>query len=296
MGDQLRVNLPAPHLLISVAQFMVPGSKPGPLASFHWPREPTEHFDTTCSLKETEFGSSDQSNTLRIGPSVALRVDMTATLKRQLPPGFPLPKQETERLLIERLQNSKNEEDYFRWLLFVVAFYRGIEKVESARALLQLFLETSKEPEQKAHCHLALGQIATDEQHIETALNHFTTALRFNPVKAKVGYVLHNNVSYCLNQLGRYRDAEQHCRLAIEMDARRASAYRNLGISLEGQQNTVAAVWALVEAIKLDSSDDRAREVLKRLISEHPFLPIQCPWIEEGFAPSNPDVQSGFAI
>ena len=65
---------------------------------------------------------------------------MTATLKRPLPPGFPLPKQETERLLIERLQNSKNEEDYFRWLLFVVAFYRGIEKVVSARALLQLFL------------------------------------------------------------------------------------------------------------------------------------------------------------
>jgi Flp pilus assembly protein TadD len=181
-------------------------------------------------------------------------------------------------------------------LLFVVAFYRGIEKVESARALLQLFLETSKEPEQKAHCHLALGQIATDEQHIETALNHFTTALRFNPVKAKVGYVLHNNVSYCLNQLGRYRDAEQHCRMAIEIDARRASAYRNLGISLEGQQNAVAAVWALVEAIKLDSTDDRAREVLKRLISEHPFLTLQCPWIEEGFTPSHPDVESGFAI
>ena len=258
--------------------------------------ERTEHFDTSCSLKATEFGSSDQSNTLWIGLSVALRSAMTATLKRPLPPGFPLPKQETERLLIERLQNSKSEEDYFRWLLFVVAFYRGIEKVESARALLQLFLETSKEPEQKAHCHLALGQIATDEQHIETALNHFTTALRFNPVKAKVGYVLHNNVSYCLNQLGRYGDAEQHCRQAIEMDARRASAYRNLGISLEGQQNTVSAVWALVEAIKLDSSDDRAREILKRLISEHPFLPIQCPWIEEGFAPSNPDVQSGFAI
>ena len=221
---------------------------------------------------------------------------MTATLKRPLPPNFPLPKQETERLLIERLQNSKNEEDYFRWLLFVVAFYRGIEKVDSARALLQLFLETSKEPEQKAHCHLALGQIATDEQHIETALNHIATALRFNPVKAKVGYVLHNNVSYCLNQLGRYKDAEQHCRMAIEIDSRRASAYRNLGISLEGQQNIVAAVWALVEAVKLDSTDDRAREILKRLIAEHPFLTIQCPWIEEGFAPSNPEVQSGFAI
>jgi tetratricopeptide (TPR) repeat protein len=216
---------------------------------------------------------------------------MSATLKRPLPPGFPLPKQETERLLIERLQNSKNEEDYFRWLLFVVAFYRGIEKVDSARALLQLFLDTSREPEQKAHCHLALGQIATDEQQIETALNHFTTGLRFNPTKAKVGYVLHNNVSYCLNQLGRYKDAEQHCRLAIEIDARRASAYRNLGISLEGQKNILAAVWALVEAIKMDSADGRARDTLKKLILEYPFLTMQCPWIEDGFLPANSDSQ-----
>jgi hypothetical protein len=84
--------------------------------------------------------------------------------------------------------------------------------------------------------------------------------------------------------------------MAIEIDSRRASAYRNLGISLEGQQNTVAAVWALVEAIKLDSTDDRAREILKRLISEHPFLTVQCPWIEEGFTPSRSDVQSEYAI
>jgi tetratricopeptide (TPR) repeat protein len=221
---------------------------------------------------------------------------MSATLKRPLPSGFPSPKQETERLLIERLQNSKNEEDYFRWLLFVVAFYRGIEKVDSARALLQLFLETSKDPEQKAHCHLALGQIATDEQHIETALNHFTTALRFNPTKAKVGYVLHNNVSYCLNQLGRYKDAEQHCRMAIEIDGRRASAYRNFGISLEAQKNILAAVWALVEALKVDSADERARDILKKLISENPSLAIQCPWMEEGFLPSNPDGEKRFAI
>lgn len=211
---------------------------------------------------------------------------MSDTMKRPLPPGFPVPKQETERLLIERLQNSKTEDDYFRWLLFVVAFYRGIEKVESARALLQLFLESAKDHEQKAHCHLALGQIATDEQRIETALNHFMTALRFNPTKAKVGYVLHNNVSYCFNQLGRFKDAERHCHAAIEIDSRRASAYRNLGISLAGQQDGRSAVWALVEAVKMDPSDERAREFLKKLLAQDPDLLLQCPWIVESANPS----------
>lgn len=220
---------------------------------------------------------------------------MSDPMKRPLPAGFPVPKQETERLLIERLQNSKTEEDYFRWLLFVVAFYRGIEKIESARALLQLFLETAKEPEQKAHCHLALGQIATDEQRMETALNHFMTALRFNPAKAKVGYVLHNNISYCFNQLGRFKDAERHCREALEIDSRRASAYRNLGISLIGQKDGVGAVWALVEAVKMDPADQRAREFLKTLISQEPDLLVRCPWVEEGVNPAS-DAAEGLPI
>ena len=130
---------------------------------------------------------------------------MSETTKRALPPGFSVPKQETERLLIERLQNSKNDEDYFRWLLFVVAFYRGIEKVDSARALLQMFLDANPDNDKKAHCHLALGQIATDERRFETALHHFLTALKLSPSKGNVSYVLHNNTGYCLNQLARHQ-------------------------------------------------------------------------------------------
>jgi len=211
---------------------------------------------------------------------------MRAHVKRPLPPGFPVPKQETERLLIERLQNSKSEEDYFRWLLFVIAFYRGIQKADAAKALANLFLETSRDPEHKAHCHLALGQIATDEQCLDTALQHFNRALGFEPKKPKVAYVLHNNMGYCLNRLGRFAEAEDHCRVAIGIDSRRPSAYRNLGLSLEGQGSLVGAAWALVESLKIDSSDGRARDLLKKLIAAQPWLVLQCPWIEDGLVSS----------
>ncbi len=221
---------------------------------------------------------------------------MTHFTKRLLPPGFPVPKQETERLLIERLQNSKSEEDYFRWLLFVVAFYRGIRRPDSARALVTLFLETSHEPEHKAHCHLALGQIATDEQRLETALNHFQAALRLNPTKLKVVYVLHNNLAYCLNHLGRFQEAERHCRIAISLDSRRPSAYRNLGISLQRQGQLVGAAWAWVESVKADASDGRARDMLKALVSTHPSLMFECPWIEEGFVASNDRGDENIAV
>jgi len=212
---------------------------------------------------------------------------MSDDVRRPLPPGFPVPKQETERLLVERLQNSKSEEDYFRWLLFVVAFYRGIQKADAAKALANLFLETSNDPEHKAHCHLALGQIATDEHCLDTAVYHFGQALRLDPKKPKVVYVLHNNLGYCLNHLGRFGEAEGHCRVAIGIDSRRASAYRNLGLSLEGQGDFVGAAWALVESLKVDGSDDRARDVLKKLLATKPWLVLQCPWIEEGLISSS---------
>ena len=194
--------------------------------------------------------------------------------------------QDTETLLLERLKNSQSESDYFRWLLFVVGFYRGIQKVEAATALLRGFIETSNNDEQKAHCHLTLGQIATDEQHFEAALKHFKTALGLNPKQKKIVYVLHNNAAYCLNMLHCYEEGERHCRLAIEVNWMRASGYRNLGVSLKGQSKIVEAVWALVEAAKLDVSDERAGVLLHKLIEENPAVVLRCPWAMEGLAPN----------
>jgi tetratricopeptide (TPR) repeat protein len=221
---------------------------------------------------------------------------MNETTKRALPPGFGVPKQETEKLLIERLQNSKTDEDYFRWLLFVVAFYRGIEKVDSARALLQMFLETNPDNDKKAHCHLALGQIATDEQRFETALNHFLAALKLSPTRTKVSYVLHNNAGYCLNQLARHQEAEQHCRLALEIDPVRPSAYRNLGTSLEGQGDAMSAAWAFVESVKADSSDHRAHHSLSKLVEKYPDLRIRCPWIDSAINFSNDPLPNQYLV
>ena len=194
--------------------------------------------------------------------------------------------QDTESLLLERLKNSKSESDYFRWLLFVVGFYRGIQKVDAATALLHRFIETSNSDEQKAHCHLTLGQIATDEQHFEVALKHFKTALGLNPKQKKIVYVLHNNTAYCLNMLHCYAEGERHCRLAIEVNWTRASGYRNLGVSLKGQTRIVEAVWALVEAAKLDVADERARLLLRKVIEENPDVLVHCPWAMEGLIPN----------
>lgn len=191
----------------------------------------------------------------------------------------PEPSIDTEKLLLERLKNSSTAEDYFRWMLFVVGYYRGIKRCDAAVELLENFIGGSKDAEQRAHCHLALGQIATDEGCLDIALKHFTAALEFSPDSRKIAYVLHNNMGYCLNQLGRFAEAEHHCRVAIGIEWTRASAFRNLGVSLQGQGMIIAAVWALVEAIKAESSDRRARTILQSIVSAKPEVAIGNSWV-----------------
>ena len=185
---------------------------------------------------------------------------------------------DTEAILLERLKNSANSDDYFRWMLFVVGFYRGINNIDAATDLLEGFIKAGKDAEQTAHCYLALGQIATDEQRFEDALKCFTLALERAPKRKKVAYVLHNNIAFCLNSLARYSEGEAHCREAIEVDWTRASAYRNLGISLQGRGNARAAAWALVEAVRADPADQRARAILHKLVTLVPSLSVECPW------------------
>jgi Flp pilus assembly protein TadD len=194
--------------------------------------------------------------------------------------------QDTEKMLLQRLETTTNEDEHFRWMLFTVGYYRGIERAESARDLLNRFLGTTSNPEYHVQCHLALGQIATDEQQMDKAVAHFGAALELRPASKKIEYVLRNNLGYCLNMVGRYDEGERQCRAALDLNWTRPSAYRNLGISFHGQGKIAAAAWALLEAIKTDSADDRARMLLKKLATDHPSLVQQCPWLLAGLDPA----------
>jgi tetratricopeptide (TPR) repeat protein len=225
-------------------------------------------------------------NSKALVPALLQLLVMSTIDKKNVAADNHPPAPDTEKLLLERLKNSATEEDYFRWMLFVVGYYRSIQKTESAIALLEDFLKKqTADGERKAHCQLALGQIATDDLRMEAALAHFQAALECQPKKRKITYVIHNNIGYCLNRLARYKDAEKHCRMAIEVNWKRASGYRNLGISLEGQGDLTGAAWAFVEAIKAEVSDERARALLEKFVAEHPGMIAGCPWIIQGLYP-----------
>ena len=210
---------------------------------------------------------------------------MNTLMKKTAAPSEASQDQDTEKMLLQRLETTTDEDQYFRWMLFTVGYYRGIERAESAKDLLRRFLATTSNPEYHVQCQLALGQIATDEQKMDNAIGHFGAALDLQPNSKKIEYILRNNLGYCLNMVGRYDEGERHCRTALDLNWTRPSAYRNLGISFHGQGKIPSAAWALFEAIKMDSSDDRARILLKKLASDHPSLMQQCPWILVGLDP-----------
>jgi hypothetical protein len=67
-------------------------------------------------------------------------VAMSFTDKKTSALALQEPSQDTEHLLLERLKSSSTDDEYFRWMLFVVGFYRGINKIEAATELLQVFI------------------------------------------------------------------------------------------------------------------------------------------------------------
>lgn len=127
--------------------------------------------------------------------------------------------------------------------------------------------------------HLALGEIAEADGEWGLALEHYGIGLSLLSKDIPTVYFLFSNAAHCLNALELYSDGESYCRRAIEIDPMRPEAYGNLAVSLRGQGNLSGAALCLIEAIKINPSDERAVQSLKRLLTDHPTLSLQCSQI-----------------
>ena len=130
-----------------------------------------------------------------------------------------------------------------------------------------------------AKAYLARGEVAEAEEKWGLALEHYGIALSLLPKDTKTVYFLFNNAAHCLNALDLYSEGESYCRHAIEIDPTRPEAHTNLAVSRHGQGNLRGSALCLVEAIKINPSDERAVQLLKQLLTDHPTLSLQCSQI-----------------
>jgi len=178
--------------------------------------------------------------------------------------------EETEALLLRNLH--KKEEEMHEALFELACFYAYSGRQEVTKELFQQLIDRSTTPEQKAQYLLSMGQLMEQRDDFPQAVEYYSQAYILEPTDTNVWYLIHNNLAYSLNQLGRYPEAETYCRLAFQIDSTRCNAFKNLGLSLEGQEDYAEAAHFYMVAIRKNPDEPRSFQHLSNLLEKHPGL------------------------
>ena len=182
---------------------------------------------------------------------------------------------EAEKLLLEQLETHQHPEELVLWEL--VRLYSETGRHQDALGRMKQVLAIVKTPEEKASCYKGMGQLMEQIENFEAAIKYYSEAMALEPVNSETWYFIFNNLGYSLNQLQRYAEAEPYCRRAIEIEPRRHNAYKNLGVSLEGQSDYAGAASCYIKAVHQNASDPRALKHLVELAEKYPIVTVDVP-------------------
>jgi len=179
---------------------------------------------------------------------------------------------QVEKILLEQLETHQHPEELVLWEL--VRLYSETGRHQDALGRMKQVLAIVKTPEEKASCYKGMGQLMEQMENFEAAIKYYSEAMALEPVNNETWYFIFNNLGYSLNQLKRHAEAETYCRQAIQIEPRRCNAYKNLGISLEGQGDYAGAANCYIKAVHENASDPRALKHLEMLAEKHPTVTI----------------------
>jgi tetratricopeptide (TPR) repeat protein len=175
---------------------------------------------------------------------------------------------ELEWHLLEQIESSEELPEHA--VIDLVIVYSRTGRQEEAAQWIKKLLDSAGVPEEKVVYLLQLGQLSEQVGDYHSALGYYTLALDLQPKNSALRYLAHNNLGYCLNQFASYDEAESQCRTAIRIDPGRHNAYKNLGVSLEGQEQYIHTVECYIQAVKRYPYDRRALDHLEDLLDKHP--------------------------
>jgi tetratricopeptide (TPR) repeat protein len=178
--------------------------------------------------------------------------------------------EEAERLLLDRLRESKDDPRDALWQLALLSCRR--HKYDLALDYLRQRMALDVEPDSKAATVLAMGQTMEQAGDYESAVRYYREAFALEPAHTRTWYFINNNLGYSLNRLGKFDEGEHFCRAAIAIDSQCPNAFKNLGIALCGQGELAEGAQCFINATRADASDPRAMQLLEALLTEHPEL------------------------
>lgn len=183
--------------------------------------------------------------------------------------------EEYEKRLLATIHQKEEAlaEAYFN----LVCFYSDMRRPELAIPYLERVIEINTDPVEQAHYLLSMGQLMEQRDDFILAIEFYKRAFAMKPADQGDWYLIHNNLGYSLNKLGRYAEGEPYCREAIRINPQRHNAYKNLGIALDGQGQFLEAAHNFIQATKMNAMDSRALQHLQDLLKRQPQLLIQHP-------------------
>lgn len=196
----------------------------------------------------------------------------------QEPKGKLISAQEAEKILLAKLTKCEKELESTIWDLAVLYSRTGQQDI--AMQYINRLMANTDDPEKKALYFLKMGQLMEQIHNYEAAITFYSQAFSLEPVNSEAWYFINNNLGYCLNHFGRHKEAEPYCRAAIKIEPRRQNAYKNLGISLEGQGQYTEAAKAYVKAVQANAADPRALTHLEELVAKHNEILSSIPDIQ----------------
>ncbi len=133
-------------------------------------------------------------------------------------------------------------------------------------------LERTAETHEAIAYLFALGDIMGKMHVYENAISYYQEASILCREISDMAYWINNNLGFSLCMLKRFVEAEKYCRLAIKIHSGRFDAFKNLGLSLEGQEKHREAIEAYITAVKIDAKDTRAMNLFEIILDKHPEL------------------------
>jgi tetratricopeptide (TPR) repeat protein len=176
---------------------------------------------------------------------------------------------EVEERLLQQLKKAVHQHEIESSMWELASFYSRTGRQEIAFHYVNQLVERMDDPGKAAGCYLAMGQLLEQVGGYEQAIEFYEQAILLEPNTKPVAYLVNNNLGYCLNYVGRYQEAEAYCRKAIAIDPERHNAYKNRGISLEGQGQFSEAAQCYIRAIQANANDPRALNHLENLIENN---------------------------
>jgi len=172
----------------------------------------------------------------------------------------------------EILKWMNSADDSVKGLYNLAHLFKSQGRYGESIFCLRELLERSTDMRANVTYLLTLGQIMENMNEFEDAVSYYHEASTLCNVASDTFYWINNNMGFSLCMLKRFHEAERCCRLAIEIDPSRLNAFKNLGLSLEGQGRLREAIDAYITAIKINANDTRSMALLEKLLNKHPEL------------------------